>query len=177
MHGIDAIIRNLSPDFTEELKADRINVFYAYELSGLTTEEQKTAFSEYKRSGAISIREARAKKPDAAPPNPPAKEPPTIREEQPKRVEPKPETKKEWKPPEIEPRGAAQQLPPTEQNEPTASRRSEEERTIEQLESLKAYCQGMDESGTDEGSRVWALDVDALECAIVALSGSNADGR
>lgn len=36
----DAIIRNLCPEFTEELKADRINISTAYELSGLSAEEQ-----------------------------------------------------------------------------------------------------------------------------------------
>lgn len=41
--------------------------------------------------------------------------------------------------------------------------------TVQQLESLRDYCQGMDESETDDGSRVWALDVDALEVAIKKL--------
>ena len=47
----DTIIRHLSPEFTEELKADRINVSTAYELSGLSEEEQKAAFAEYQRTG------------------------------------------------------------------------------------------------------------------------------
>lgn len=73
----DAIIKNLSPTFTEELKQDRINISTAYELSGLTQEEQKTAFDEYKESGTISIKDARAKKPEPAPPEPePEKEEP-----------------------------------------------------------------------------------------------------
>jgi len=63
----DAIIRNLCPEFMKELKEDRINVSTAYELSGLSTEDQQAAFTEYQKSGAISIREARAKKPDAEP--------------------------------------------------------------------------------------------------------------
>lgn len=69
----DAIIKNLSPTFTEELKQDRINISTAYELSGLTQEEQKTAFNEYKESGTISIKDARAKKPE---PQPEKEEPP-----------------------------------------------------------------------------------------------------
>ncbi|MEA5057758.1 MAG: ParB N-terminal domain-containing protein [Anaerotignum propionicum] len=60
----DAIIKNLSPTFTEELKQDHINISTAYELSGLTQEEQSVAFAEYKESGTISIKDARAKKPD-----------------------------------------------------------------------------------------------------------------
>ena len=64
----DAIIRNLCPAFMEELKEDRINVSTAYELSGLSEEEQKAAFAEYQRTGEISIKAARGRKPQAAPP-------------------------------------------------------------------------------------------------------------
>lgn len=64
----DTIIRHLSHEFTEELKADRINVSTAYELSGLSEEEQKAAFAEYQRTGEISIKAARGRKPQAAPP-------------------------------------------------------------------------------------------------------------
>ena len=64
----DAIIRNLCPAFMEELKEDRINVSTAYELSGLSEEEQNAAFAEYQRTGEISIKAARGRKPQAAPP-------------------------------------------------------------------------------------------------------------
>lgn len=59
----DAIIRNLCPAFMEELKEDRINVSTAYELSGLSEEEQNAAFAEYQRTGEISIKAARGRKP------------------------------------------------------------------------------------------------------------------
>lgn len=81
----DAIIRNLCPKFMEELKEDRINISTAYEISGLSTEDQLATFAEYQKSGAISIKEARVKKPDTetpaaatqdtAPPSNPAPEP------------------------------------------------------------------------------------------------------
>ena len=67
----DTIIRHLSPEFTEELKADRINLSTAYELAGLPAENQNAAFKEYHLTGAISIKAAREwKRP--APPAPPA---------------------------------------------------------------------------------------------------------
>ena len=52
----DTIIRHLSPEFTEELKADRINLSTAYELAGLPAENQNAAFKEYHLTGAISIK-------------------------------------------------------------------------------------------------------------------------
>ena len=52
----DTIIRHLSPEFKEELKADRINLSTAYELAGLPEEDQRAAFEEYQRAGEISIR-------------------------------------------------------------------------------------------------------------------------
>lgn len=59
----DAIIKNLSPAFKEELKADKINVSTAYEISGLPEDEQNAAFNEYTdNGGSISIKEAKAKK-------------------------------------------------------------------------------------------------------------------
>lgn len=67
----DTIIRHLSPEFTEELKADRINLSTAYELAGLPAENQNAAFQEYRLTGAISIKAAREWK-CPAPPAPPA---------------------------------------------------------------------------------------------------------
>ncbi|RGC60488.1 hypothetical protein DXA92_09135 [Agathobaculum butyriciproducens] len=52
----DTIIRHLSTEFTEELKADRINLSTAYELAGLPVENQNAAFKEYHLTGAISIK-------------------------------------------------------------------------------------------------------------------------
>lgn len=67
----DAIIRHLSPEFKEELKADRINLSTAYELAGLLEDDQRAAFEEYQRTGEISIKAARERKPQTAQPPPP----------------------------------------------------------------------------------------------------------
>ena len=67
----DTIIRHLSPEFKEELKADRINLSTAYELAGLLEDDQRAAFEEYQRTGEISIKAARERKPQTAPPPPP----------------------------------------------------------------------------------------------------------
>lgn len=77
------IIRHLSPEFKEELKADRINLSTAYELAGLPEEDQRAAFEEYQRAGEISIKAARERKPQTAPPPPPpqAEQPPEELEE------------------------------------------------------------------------------------------------
>lgn len=72
----DTIIRHLSPEFKEELKADRINLSTAYELAGLPEEDQRAAFEEYQRTGEISIKAARERKPQAAP------SPPTPQDEE-----------------------------------------------------------------------------------------------
>lgn len=63
----DAITRNLCPAFMEELKADRINISTAYELSGLSAEDQAAAFEEYRGTGKVSIRDARERKQDQPP--------------------------------------------------------------------------------------------------------------
>lgn len=63
----DAITRNLCPAFMEELKTDRINISTAYELSGLSTEDQAAAFEEYRETGKVSIRDARERKQDQPP--------------------------------------------------------------------------------------------------------------
>lgn len=63
----DAITRNLCPAFMEELKADRINISTAYELSGLSAEDQTAAFEEYRETGKVSIRDARERKQDQPP--------------------------------------------------------------------------------------------------------------
>ena len=64
----DTIIRHLSPEFKEELKEDRINLSTAYELAGLPEEEQRAAFDDYQRTGEISIKAARERKPQAPTP-------------------------------------------------------------------------------------------------------------
>lgn len=62
---MEAISKNLTPEFKEELKEGRVNISAAYELSGLPKEQQKEAFEEYKEKGTISIKDAKAKKQEA----------------------------------------------------------------------------------------------------------------
>ena len=75
----DAITRNLCPAFMEELKADRINISTAYELSGLSAEDQAAAFEQFRETGEISIKAARERKQDP----PPAAEVPEAEHEEP----------------------------------------------------------------------------------------------
>lgn len=78
----DAITRNLCTAFMEELKADRINISTAYELSGLSAEDQTAAFEEYRETGEISIKAARERKQDTPPAaEVPAEEPEAERDE------------------------------------------------------------------------------------------------
>ena len=196
----DAINRNLCPEFMEELKADRINISTAYELSGLSAEDQAAAFEQFQKTGEISIRDARERKQD---PTPAAKvtaaeereageervcsaeEPPTPPQEAPQHAtEPPKEGRREEMPPAPEtpaegrtgpqeqPKADGQGKRPAPSSQPPTGkdRDSAEEikRTIEQLETLKDYCEMMAESD-ESGSHVWTLDVDALEFAIDRL--------
>ncbi len=95
----DAIIRNLCPAFMEELKADRINISTAYELSGLSAEDQAAAFEEYRKTGKVSIRDARERKQDP----PPAAEVP---------AENQPPAAAEQSAPEVERDDTAEEEPP-----------------------------------------------------------------
>jgi len=192
----DAITRNLCPAFMDELKADRLNISTAYELSGLSAEDQAAAFEEYRETGEISIKAARERKQDPPPAaevqtegkNRPAEEeqqePPRAapqtateppKEEQREEVPPTPETPAEGRTePREQPKAAGQEEPQAPSSPPPTDaekrKREAEEiaRTIEQLEGLRCYCEGMAESD-ESGSHVWALDVDALEFAISRL--------
>lgn len=64
-----------------------------------------------------------------------------------------------------EPPAPPSAAPPAQQNEA-----EERARMVLQLQSLRDYCEAMHESDTDGGSRVWALDADALDYAICALN-------
>ena len=59
---MDAISNNLTSEFKEELKEEKINMSTAYELSGLTEEKQIEAFKEYEEKGSFSIKDVRQKK-------------------------------------------------------------------------------------------------------------------
>lgn len=59
---IDAIRKHLLPELTQELKDQRISLSAAYELSGLSPEEQKEALEEHRQKGKITLRNAKQKK-------------------------------------------------------------------------------------------------------------------
>ena len=193
----DAITRNLCPAFMEELKADRINISTAYELSGLSAEDQAAAFEEYRETGEISIKAARERKQDTPPAaEVPAEEPEAERDEPageppaPPQDAPQPATGpreadgREKIPPaaetptggrtetEEQPEAAGRDEPPAPPSPPSAEEErdgaEEIKRTIKQLETLKDYCEMMAESD-ESGSHTWTLDVDALEFAIKRL--------
>lgn len=116
----DAITRNLCQAFMEELKADRINISTAYELSGLSAEDQAAAFEEYRENGKVSIRDARERKQD----QPPAAE--VNAENQPPAEEEKraPEAERDG-PEEEEPPAPPQTAPRTATEPPKEERREE----------------------------------------------------
>lgn len=81
----NAIENNLSDDFKQEFEKGNIGTSAAYELSGMTEEQQKQAFSEYQEKGGVSVNEIKEQKRQAESPAPlqtsePAEstEPPTI---------------------------------------------------------------------------------------------------
>lgn len=59
---MDAISNNLTQDFKEELKEEKINMSTAYELSGLEEQNQIEVFEEYKEKGSLTIKDVKQKK-------------------------------------------------------------------------------------------------------------------
>lgn len=145
----DTIIRHLSPEFTEELKADRINLSTAYELAGLSAENQNAAFKEYHLTGAISIKAAREwKRP--APPAPPAEDTATPTQAERPQKEREPVVERDKVPdtqaapperPEAEETHAAEDKPPerepdTGSNEPPAAEAQKQPDTAEETRCI-----------------------------------------
>ena len=127
----DAITRNLCPAFMEELKADRINISTAYELSGLSAEDQAAAFEEYRETGKVSIRDARERKQDQ----------PTAAEVN---AENQPPAEEEKRAPEAERDGPAEEEPPAPpQTAPrTATEPPKEKRREEMPPAPEAPAEG-----------------------------------
>lgn len=59
---LNAIENNLTPEFKEEFKDGKIGTSAAYELSGMSEEQQKQAYSEYQEKGGVSVNEVKAQK-------------------------------------------------------------------------------------------------------------------
>ncbi len=62
MGRMEIISKNLSPEFTEEFKAGKINATAAYELSRLPQEQQAEEMAKYKQTGAVEVKEVKAKR-------------------------------------------------------------------------------------------------------------------
>lgn len=67
---MEAIDKNLTPEFKEELKEGRVNLSTAYEISGMPEEKQKEVYEDYQQQGSISIKEAKEAKQAALPETP-----------------------------------------------------------------------------------------------------------
>ena len=63
---IESVNNNLIPEFQEELKSERLTFSAAYELSGMSGQEQQEVLQQYKESGQISHKEIRNMKEDKA---------------------------------------------------------------------------------------------------------------
>lgn len=101
---LSAIDNHLTPEFKEEYKEGRIGTSAAYELSGMSEEQQKRAFSEYQEKGGVSINEVKEQKRNAeysAPPQSPEPAEPVEPAESNAIVEPS-EQSREYEPPILE---------------------------------------------------------------------------
>ncbi len=59
---LSAIDNNLTPEFKEEFKEGKIGTSAAYELSGMSEEQQKQAYSDYQEKGGVSASEVKEQK-------------------------------------------------------------------------------------------------------------------
>lgn len=59
---MEAISKNLAPEFKAELQEGKVNMSTAYELSGLPVEQQQEAYGEYRSTGNVSIKDVKQRK-------------------------------------------------------------------------------------------------------------------
>lgn len=59
---IEAVSNNLIPEFKEELEKERLTFSAAYELSGMTQEQQQEALEKFKQDGELSHKDIRVMK-------------------------------------------------------------------------------------------------------------------
>lgn len=59
---MEAISKNLAPEFIAELQEGNVNMSTAYELSGLPVEQQQEVYEEYQEKGNVSIKDAKQRK-------------------------------------------------------------------------------------------------------------------
>ena len=181
---LDAIGKNLIPEFQEEIKEKRLGISTAYEISGLSEERQKEALEEYREKGSFSISDARQKKLyqqqqggilDSAA----GKQdmPPVIPSQQ-----KEPATKKPASSSNDELSSINAQPPESETGRDVSAINAENFGTVrsnstinstksgtvqETLGSLCAYCKAMDKAG--DRSRDWGTDASTLEIVIARL--------
>lgn len=181
---LDAIGKNLIPEFQEEIKEKRLGISTAYEISGLSEERQREALEEYREKGSFSISDARQKKlyqqqqggildsaagkQDMPPVFPPQKEEPVIKK----------------------PVSFSNDAPSVTNAEPPASgigrdvsaineakfgtvrsnsaiNSTKSGTVLEALKSLCAYCRAMEKAG--DTSRDWATDANTLTVVMEQL--------
>lgn len=123
---LDAIAKNLAPEFKEEMREKRLGISAAYELSRLPEDRQKELYADYQVKGGLSVNDV---KPPAEPKEPKKAETPP----------PAPQPAAEPAPPPSPPRTAAPPEPTqaSEIQRPSASR-PEETRCIDS--GLCPYC-------------------------------------
>lgn len=59
---MEAISKNLTPVFQNELKEGRVNISTAYEISGMPNEQQQEVYEVYQEHGSVSIKDVKEKK-------------------------------------------------------------------------------------------------------------------
>lgn len=59
---MESISKNLTPEFKQELKEQKVNISAAYEISTLPTEKQQEVYQEYNDKGSISVNEVKNRK-------------------------------------------------------------------------------------------------------------------
>ena len=59
---LSAIAKNLIPEFQEKMKEKRLGISAAYELSGLSEEQQRAAYAEHREKGGLSVSDAKQRK-------------------------------------------------------------------------------------------------------------------
>ena len=153
----DAIVRNLQAVWMDELKAGRLNLSAAYELSGLSGPEQQAAFVKYQQTGEISVKTAREKKQGAVLEKNfvSAK---ALESAEPSRMQPvldsTPDIPKKLETVHMQREPCTQ--PQNVRDVPSEGAAD----TIKQLNNLVSYCMEMDVSG--DKARNWLEDAKAL---------------
>lgn len=170
---LNAIENNLNPEFKEEFKSGKLGTSAAYELSGMSEEQQAAAFEEYKEKGGVKVDEIKEQKrqTEQGPPNvsesapivaatkedteaPSESEPPALKEYEPPIIEEYPETPSDFS--EGEQSGDSEDSAPSDFAE-----MSVEEKTAAAIELLQSKRFALFAPGED--TRVFDFILEVLE--------------